>query len=266
MARLVTHEWSTAPADAGAAAPVAVLVHGVTGWWKTWWRVGPALAERGRRVVAVDQRGHGQSPRIEGVAGVSDWATDLAESIRVVSPEAPVDLVGHSLGAAVSAELASTRPELVRRLVLEDPPSVNRASDSAWLANLDRELRAAATDPEREIARELRENPAWLVDDARQDVEGKRLCDREGILASFRRPTGARVVDVAGELIPPTLYLLGREDAGSVFVGDARRRLLATLPANARVRVLDAGHVLHRDRFDEYVTAIVEWLGDPDRS
>ena len=52
MAELATHEWLSR--DGGSDAPLAVLVHGVTGWWKTWWRVGPALADRGWRVVAVD--------------------------------------------------------------------------------------------------------------------------------------------------------------------------------------------------------------------
>ena len=42
MVSLAAHEWPAS--GAGPDAPLAVLVHGVTGWWKTWWRVGPALA------------------------------------------------------------------------------------------------------------------------------------------------------------------------------------------------------------------------------
>ena len=34
-----------------------VLIHGVTASARIWWRVGPALAATGRRVVAVDQAG-----------------------------------------------------------------------------------------------------------------------------------------------------------------------------------------------------------------
>ena len=65
---LATHEWLPTETDAGAAAPVAILVHGITGWWRTWWRVGPALADHGWRVIAVDLRGHGESPPIHGAA------------------------------------------------------------------------------------------------------------------------------------------------------------------------------------------------------
>lgn len=260
---LATHEWppsSTDEADAGAATPVVVLVHGVTGWWRTWWRVGPALAEHGWRVVAVDLRGHGHSPQIDGHVTVGDLAADIGAVIERVG--APVDaLIGHSLGAAVSAELAHLRPELMRRMVLEDPPAITRTDDIDWQANLERELIAAYTDFDGEAARELAANPAWLEEDARQDVEGKRLVDREGILASFRRGTDARVLDLVPLLRVPTLYLMAAEDR-SVFVGAARRHLRATLPAHARLVEMDAGHTIHRDRFDVYVATLLEWLGE----
>jgi pimeloyl-ACP methyl ester carboxylesterase len=254
---LALHEWLPVAADA-SDAPTAVLVHGVTGWHRTWWRVGPALAERGWRVVAVDQRGHGHSPRIDGHTTVPDLAADLAAAIERIG--APVGaLIGHSLGAAVGAELAFERPDLVHRLVLEDPPSVIRADDVAWHANLEREHRAALDDAEGEIARELAENPSWLEEDARQDVEGKQLADLTGILATFRRDTGARVVDLVPRQNVPTLYVLAADDR-SVFSGDARRQLERTLPATARMVVLDAGHTVHRDRFEEYTRVVLDWI------
>src|SRR3990170_1149655 len=190
MVLLATYEWSPSQTDAGAAAPVAVLVHGVTGWWRTWWRVGPALAAAGWRVIAVDLRGHGNSPRIEGRATIGDLAADLAAIVEHTGT--PVDaLIGHSLGAAVSAELASRRPELMRRLVLEDPPATAGADDLRWQSNLERELLAAHADLEGEVAREIASNPAWEEEDARQDVEGKQLADGDGIPASFRHDIGS---------------------------------------------------------------------------
>ncbi len=256
MQPLATHEWPPGLAD--AEAPVAVLVHGVTGWHRTWWRVGPALAERGWRVVAVDQRGHGRSPRIEGHASVADLAADLGAVIDRIG--APVDaLIGHSLGAAVSAELAFLRPGVARRLVLEDPPAVSRADDSPWLVKLEREIVAAASRPDAEAERERAENPAWLPEDVTQNVEGRALADGPGIVASFRRDTGARVPDLVARLSVPTLYLLAAEDR-SVYVGQARRRLVAELPATSRLQVIDAGHTIHRDRFDAWMTAVLGWL------
>ena len=258
MVVLATHEWPPSQTDAGAGAPVAVLVHGVTGWWRTWWRVGPAFAAAGWRVIAVDLRGHGNSPRIEGRASIGDMAGDLGATIDRTG--APADaLIGHSLGAAVGAELAYLRPELVRRLVLEDPPAIVRTDDLAWHSNVERELLAAHADLDGEVARELASNPAWQEEDARQDVEGKQLADREGILASFRHDIGTRVPELAPLLTVPTLYLMADEDR-SVFAGDARRRLAANLPEHSRLVVMDAGHTIHRDRFDQYVAEVLAWI------
>ncbi|MCV0403185.1 MAG: alpha/beta hydrolase [Chloroflexi bacterium] len=254
---LAMHTWAP-----GADAPprgTVVLVHGVTGWHRTWWRVGPALADAGWRVVAVDQRGHGHSPRIEGFTTVAELAGDLASTVEGLG--APVDaVVGHSLGAAVAAELAHERPELVRRVVLEDPPAVTRADDIGWQANLERELLAAEEDPASEIARELSENPGWAEEDARQDVDGKRLADRFGLVATFRRDTGARVLELAPTLRVPALYVLAAEGR-SVLGGEHRRRLVERLPDDARVVVADAGHTVHRDCPNWYVSTVLEWIG-----
>ena len=255
---LDTHQW---PDDGAADAPLAVLVHGITGWWKTWWRVGPALADRGWRVVAVDLRGHGTSPRFHGRATVSDLADDVSAVIESSGAAANL-LVGHSLGGAVSAEVAARHPDLVEHLVLEDPPAISRVGDGDWLARLDREIRAAVAEPEAEFARQRAENPDWLDEDVRQDVEGRALTDREGVLAYIARPNGARVPELAPHLPMPTLYLLAAEDR-SVYVGDARRRLVAELPRHAILREFDCGHVLHRDRFDRYVTTILDWATSP---
>jgi pimeloyl-ACP methyl ester carboxylesterase len=256
MEILATHEWRPDATD--GAARLAVLVHGVNGWHRTWWRVGPALAERGWRVVAVDQRGHGRSPRIHGATTTRELASDLAATIEALGGRADL-LVGHSLGGAVSAELAYTRPELVRRLVLEDPPAIVRLGDVSWLDNLDREIRAAAADPEAEVRRELAENPRWLEEDARQNVEGRALVDREGLLATFRADIGNRVLDILPRLTIPTLLLLAAEGR-SVFPAEVRRGIEPTLPANVRVAVVDAGHTVHRDRFDDWMATVTDWL------
>lgn len=256
MAILATHDWPGAPAT--DRRRVAVLVHGVAGWHRTWWRVGPAIAARGWRVVAVDQRGHGHSPRMGGPATVADLAADLEAAVRAIG--VPVDaLIGHSLGASVVAELLFKQPELAKRAVLEDPPGIIRAGDDAWLDNLEAELAAAHADPEGEVARELAAFPAWLREDAVQDVEGKQLADAPGILASMRQPTGSRVVEIGSRLAVPALYILA-DERRSAFPADARRQLRAGLPADSRVIELDGGHTLHRDRFDEYMGLALGWI------
>jgi esterase len=257
--QLETHDWSPAlPSDEGAV-PVAVLIHGVTGWHRTWWRVGPALAAHGWRVVAVDLRGHGHSPQIDGSITVRHLAGDVAATIEAIGGRADA-LIGHSLGGAVGAELAYARPELVVRLVLEDPPAISRVGDRLWLENLDREMRMASETYVAEVERELAANPDWTAEDARQDVEGKQLADRRGLVASFRDDIGTRVVALSSLLTVPTLYLLGAEGR-SVFPSEARAKVIESIPAACQVKVIDAGHTIHRDRFDEYMAAVLDFIG-----
>lgn len=251
---LATREWTD---GAAARRGTAVLVHGVCGWHRTWWRVGPALAARGWRVIAVDLRGHGRSPRIEGTMTVASWAVDVIETIERIGE--PVAMVGHSLGGSVTAEVIATRPDLVTRAVLEDPPAVSRVGDVAWLERLAAEVATATTSFDAEVARELAENPAWDHEDARQDVEGKTLADIDAIVASFTADVGTRVLDLAPTLTAPVLYLLAAESR-SVFPSTARARLAAGLPPTSEIRVTNAGHTIHRDRFTDYVDAVAGWI------
>ena len=254
---LAIHEWP--PSRAIGVPRTAVLVHGITGWWRTWWRVAPALAEHGWRVVAVDQRAHGRSPAGEP-GTVDDLAGDLAEAIeRHVGGRLDL-LLGHSLGAVVSQRLAWWRPAMLGRLVLEDPPGIVRRDDAEFFARLRRDVVAARERPDEEIRRELADNPSWLEEDARQDVEGRALARIEPIIESMRHGRGFEVAELAAEVKVPTRYVLADVDR-SVMPEEPRRRLLANLPDGSDAVVLEGGHTLHRDRFDAYMTAVLDFVG-----
>ena len=256
---LAVHEWPPVAGTDAAEARVVVLVHGVTGWWRTWWRVGPALADRGWRVLAVDQRAHGESPAGEP-ATIDDFADDLEAAIERHASTPVGAIVGHSLGAAVTQRLAWRRPDVATRLVLEDPPGLIRHDDTEFLERLEGEVRTARHRPEDEVRRELAENLAWLEEDARQDVEGKGHCNVEVILASLRRPRGFDVAEMAAGVALPSRYILATEDR-SVMPAEPRRRLETNLPAGSDIVVLDGGHTLHRDQFDAYMAAVGDFIG-----
>ena len=99
-----------------------LLIHGVTASAAIWWRVGPALAATGRRVVAVDQAGHGLTGHWMGHYRFSDNARDIAAfatAAGLLRPE--LQVVGHSWGAMTAAALplAGLQPTTI---VLLDPP------------------------------------------------------------------------------------------------------------------------------------------------
>lgn len=99
-------------------APVVVAIHGITATHQAWPFLAGALP--GRRVVAPDLRGRGGSRALPGPYGLAAHADDVAAVIRSVSPDAPVDVVGHSMGGFIAVVLAHRHPGLVARLVLVD--------------------------------------------------------------------------------------------------------------------------------------------------
>lgn len=100
--------------EAGQGPPI-VLVHGVTLGVATWAPQLHRLAG-GHRVIAMGQRGHGQS--VAGSDGYSfeRLADDVAEVLEQLDVTGGV-LVGHSMGGMVAQLLALRRPtELARRI------------------------------------------------------------------------------------------------------------------------------------------------------
>ena len=107
--------------DEGAGDPI-VLVHGFASskevnWVQPGWV--STLTRDNRRVIALDNRGHGQSTKLYDPA---DYHTDLMSGDVAALIEhlglAHADVMGYSLGARIGAVVAARHPERVRALVL----------------------------------------------------------------------------------------------------------------------------------------------------
>jgi pimeloyl-ACP methyl ester carboxylesterase len=248
---LATRSW-------GDDGPLAVLVHGVTSSSRTWWRAGPALAGRGFRVVGVDLRGHGGSPRAVAGLDLADLAGDVAETV-----DSPVELlVGHSLGALVSLELVGRRPGFARRLVLEDPPGPGSVDWAEVAAGIEADTRLAATDPDA-LRRDLEAaNPSWPPGEAERRVADLADCDGRTIAAALRQGVPFDLTALLGAAGPPILMLLADEALGSILTGLDRKAAVEALPPGA-TRVLPAGHSVHREALDPWLAAVDAWLAAP---
>ncbi|MHB8218959.1 MAG: alpha/beta fold hydrolase [Acidimicrobiales bacterium] len=95
--------------------PALVLVHGVTLGFATWTPQLHSLADR-HRVIAVDQRGHGQSIAGDGGYSMERLADDLAEVLDALEVTGAV-LVGHSMGGMVCQLMAVRHPDVFHRHV-----------------------------------------------------------------------------------------------------------------------------------------------------
>lgn len=107
------------PTPSGAL-PI-VFVHGMVGYTGFWNAALAACADR-RRAVAIDLRGHGGSDApSDGDYSVAACASDVLAVIDHLQL-GPIVLVGHSYGTFVTIDVAARRPDIVRRLILVDPP------------------------------------------------------------------------------------------------------------------------------------------------
>jgi len=106
----------------GEGDGVIVLVHGLLMNRRMYERLGPELAARGNRVVAVDLLGHGRSdrpidPRLYNMTSFAEQVLALLDHLGL---DAPV-VGGTSLGANVGLEFASRHPQRAGGLFIEMP-------------------------------------------------------------------------------------------------------------------------------------------------
>ena len=129
--------WSERGTSPGTA-PALVLVHGFTGAAHDFVLEVDALAGR-RRVVTLDQRGHGQSTRSCPIEDYTiDQLTDDLIAFLATVGGGPVDLLGHSMGGRVVMGVALRRPDLVHSLILMDTSAWSFMPDDDELAALAR--------------------------------------------------------------------------------------------------------------------------------
>ncbi len=189
--------------DEGAGRPV-LLIHGFasnhgvnwvgTGWIKT-------LTGVGRRVIAIDNRGHGRSDAVYDPAA---YTTDImaADALALLDhlglPSAVV--MGYSMGARISAFLALAAPERVEGLVLSGlAENLIRGvgGGAAIAAALEATSLAEVTDP---VARGFR----VFADQTGSDRKALAAC----IKASRQTLSEGEVARIS----VPTLVVAGEDD------------------------------------------------------
>ena len=112
------HYAVTGPKD----APLVLFLHGFPDFWYSWREQMAALRDH-FQVAALDLRGYNRSDKPKGVANYAmpHLVADVAAVIAAEKREQAV-VVGHDWGGAVAWNVAMTRPELVRLLVILNLP------------------------------------------------------------------------------------------------------------------------------------------------
>ena len=203
--------------------------------------------------------------------------------VDALSPEAPVDMLGHSLGGNVVMSYAGVRPQRIRRLVnLEgfglpdaDPQQApQRLTD--WLDELKTPQRLKPYASRAQVAQRLRANnprlaadhALWLADHwAQPDADGQWHLQAD---AAHKRinPVPYRAADVVAtwsRISAPLLWVQGdsstpeRHWQGRYSVAEFHQRL-DQVPHVRREVLREAGHMLHHDQPQALAALLADFL------
>ncbi|MFF0343186.1 alpha/beta fold hydrolase [Kribbella sp. NPDC004875] len=224
----------------GSGDRLALLVHGMLGAATQYHQVGPALAARGYRVLAVDLPGHGDADPCPN-ATMDDFVT-------TVLGHGDVHLaIGHSLGAIVLHD-ALPRLQPRRAVYVDVPLTAGRPSPPA--EQLRRHFTAARATRTESHLRATR--TTWSPEDCRVEADAAARFDVETAVALERSYVGK-------DAEPPTLPSLVIRADPSRYVSAERSQELEEMGFCVR-SVVGAGHCVWYGRVDEFLGVLDEWL------
>ena len=246
--------------ELGAGDPM-LLIHG-TGAYSAIWGEVPALLAASHRVIVYDRRGFGQSQG-KRAANAHRHALDAAALLEHLDA-APAVVVGWSGGGVLALDLAASRPDLVRSLVLIEPALHLGLGPSVGM------LRMFAAMLRARVGRDQRRAAAGMYRWANSYTSGGNGFDRlpaeeqEGMLA--HAPSTVREMDQLARPAPSSRVVRSISCPVTCVQGSlsepvfprAVERVRRLLP-QTRVATIDGGaHMLHRDRPEEWVRAVLE--------
>lgn len=245
----------------GAGEPVVIL-HGLLGAGDNWHSIARGLENR-FRVLAVDQRNHGNSPWMEGM----DYPSQAADVLHLIDSLSldRIFLVGHSMGGKTAMELALTYPGRVKGLVVVDIAPVayaprRRKMIEALLdldiSDIQKRSEADALLVERVDDRMLR---LFLLKNLQRTGDGgfrwrinlpAIVADYDAVWAGL---DGGRTYD------GPTLFIAG--GAGGYIEPGDREPILERFPRAEVVTFEKAGHWVHADKPERFIRAVGDFFG-----
>jgi len=251
--------------ERGSGDPV-LLVHGTGG--NIWDPLPEMLASAGHRVIAYDRRGFGGSTH-QAIKDLPRHTADAAALLQGLNA-APAIVVGHSMGGVIGLDLAARHPDLVRALVLVEPPLHFKKHPSANMirslvvAQVVRRVRGEQVAAERFFRFATGTTDGGNgYDQTPPDERAKLLANAPAVMRELDSGTGEHVTtaDIAG-IGCPVICLVGSMTLPDY--GRAAERIAKARPATRIVTVEGAGHVLPISHPQAVLDAVREVsAGDP---
>lgn len=261
------------PADVDPELPTLVLAHGWTLNRSVWERVITALQQRlPVRVVAYDQRGHGESSAGSTPASIGQLGDDLAMVLGYAAPAGRVVLAGHSMGGMTILAYAARHPaeftDRMRAAVLLGTAASNvRRPGLVGKVEMG-VMNLAARGPRRPagrlVSRRHGQHLNFGVDpDAgdvralREAIAGTTIRDMGQYFQALRAMDERAAFQVLAQV--PTTILVGTHDR--LTPPPYAREMHAGIAGSRLVEVDGAGHMLAYEATDVVVAELITALG-----
>lgn len=240
-----------------------VFIHGYTGDI-TDWRHQIAEFAPTHRVLVIDNRGHGKSaaPADRDAYSVDVMSLDAEAVIREVGFER-YHLVGHSMGGAISQEIALRSPGRLISLTLHDTSNGFRANGNDIARKfMQQRIDYADTHGMAQLAAQpwpFPDPPHVKKERKTETAERLARMSVDGFAGAMRGLTSWEgVIDRAHMITAPTLVIYGELDKGLI---PASEWLAANIPNATSAIVPEAGHSPQEERpeiFNAHLRAHIE--------
>ncbi len=248
-------------------APDLVLLHGYTGHARSWDVFAEAMRDR-YRVLALDQRGHGETGWAPADDyGVDDMADDLTAFVGALGLR-NFTLLGLSMGGMVAIEYAGRRPKELAALVIVDIGPEIVASGAQRIRTGVRASDIFATRDEAfAAARAINDRPPeghhrhrvdyslMRTEDGRWTYRYDRALRSSGALRTRDTETGWRS---CGAIAVPALLVRG--GLSDILSAEVAARMIETIPNAQFALVEESGHAVPLDAPDAFLAATREFL------
>ncbi len=239
----------------GGNKPPIILLHGLMTNGICWTALANAL-EKEYDVIMPDARGHGKSSAPDYGYRYEDHANDVAGLINALKLPPPV-LLGHSMGGMTAAVAASSKPDLLRALILADPtflsPEVQREVWDSDVADQHRRILNMSLD---EVVAEARARHP------NRSLETLELFARARLQTSLSAfdvltPPNPDYKQLAAKIDVPTLLVFGDRGVVSSAAAEELQRLN---PKFQIEQIREAGHALHLDQPERFTAVVKSFL------
>ncbi len=248
------------------ASRTIVLLHGnsANAWW--WEPLAQQISPE-YRLLALDQRGHGDSEWARPAAySPTDYANDIARFVEHIAPNAdkPV-VVGHSMGGLNVLAFARQHPESVPGAMAIDVAVTSSRGRDRYLRRL--KGLPVVTYPDLATAKarfRLMPNEGGIPDDVLREIAEKSVArtdegrwtlkfDRE----SFLGGDGLEVLETIKEIRVPTMLV--RAEHSRIMTAEAAENARASNPQTRLVTIADAHHHVILEKPAEVARVIEEF-------